>query len=320
MAQFTGKAVMTVLGNKYYDVLPSIHFAGKDALEQALKNKKAIWIKGHRIPCLFSHVDSDIDIDPKRSSDGDVVQIDVTLSVSSACPVVHQLNQSQQFINIGKTASTLAHGVRNPLNAIKGAVVYLSEKYSNEESLVEFTTIMQEEISRLESFITKFLSGSVEDKDEPPADINSVLKNIQGFTALLMHTRNIQAEFDLGETGPIRLTDFHLEQIVLNVINNAIDAMKNGGRLKIRTFKEMRSDDQYAIIEISDTGPGMTDKMINRHAPRPGEVGRGFGLLITYELLKYYQGHIKIDSKKDVGTTVQLYIPSLVTTGSANYE
>jgi signal transduction histidine kinase len=195
------------------------------------------------------------------------------------------------------------------LNAIKGAVVYLSEKYSHEEPLVEFTKIMQEEISRLENYITKFLSASIADMEASATDINSVLKKIQVFTSLQMQTRNIQADFDLGETMPIMINAFHLEQIILNVINNAIDAMKRGGRLKVRTFKENKSVDEYAVIEISDTGPGMADRKINGLVPRSGDVGKGFGLVITYETLKYYGGHVKIDSKKDTGTTVRLYIP-----------
>jgi two-component system nitrogen regulation sensor histidine kinase GlnL len=314
IARFTGKAPASVLGNKYYDVLPPISFEGKDALAQAVKKNKIISLKSHRIPCLFSHIDLDIEIHPRKSSngDGDVKQVDVTIDVSSVCSVVQQFNQSQQFINIGKTASALAHGVRNPLNAIKGAVVYLSEKYSHEEPLVEFTKIMQEEIFRLESFITKFLSGSIADADmeASAADINSMLKKIQVFTSLQMHTRNIQADFDLGEIMPGKINAFHLEQIILNVINNAIDAMKHGGRLKVRTFNEIESADQYVVIEISDTGPGMADREINGFVPRSGNAGRGFGLLIAYEILKYYRGHIKIDSKKDTGTTVRLYTPA----------
>jgi two-component system, NtrC family, nitrogen regulation sensor histidine kinase GlnL len=309
IVRFTGKTPLLALGNKYYDVLPLICFKGKDALAQAVKKKETVSIKGHRIHCLFSHINTDVEIYPRNSSNGDVTELDVTLYVSSACSVVHQLNQSQQFINIGKTASTLAHGVRNPLNAIKGAVVYLGEKYSHEEPLVEFTKIMQEEISRLESFITKFLSASIADMGVSAIDINSVLKKIQVFTSLQMHTRNIQADFDLGETMPIMINAFHLEQIILNVINNAIDAMKHGGRLKVRTFNETNSVDQYAVVEISDTGPGMPDRKINGLGPRSGDAGRGFGLLITYEILKYYRGHIQIDSKKDTGTTVRLYIP-----------
>jgi two-component system nitrogen regulation sensor histidine kinase GlnL len=313
IAQFTGNAPASALGNKYYDVLPLISFEGKDALAQAVRKKEAISLKDHRIACLFSHINSDIEIHPRKSSNGAVKRVDVTLDVSSVCSIVHQLNQSQQFINIGKTASALAHGVRNPLNAIKGAVVYLSEKYNHEEPLVEFTKIMQEEILRLESFITKFLSGSVADADMEASatDVNSMLKKIQVFTSLQMRTRNIQADFDLGKTMPTKISAFHLEQIILNVINNAIDAMKQGGRLRVRTFNEARSVDQYAVIEISDTGPGMADPKINGLAPRSGNAGRGFGLLIAYEMLKYYRGHIKIDSKKDMGTTVRLYTPGI---------
>ncbi len=309
IAEFTGKTPDFALGKKYYEVLPPIYFAGQDALAHAVKKKRSMSIRGHVIPCLFSHIDSDVEIDPKESSGGSVKQVDVTLSVSTACSAVHQLNQSQQFIAIGKIASTLVHSVRNPLNAIKGAVIYLNEKYCREEPLVEFTNIMQEEISRLEGFIAKFLSGTVSNMEVSSTDINSVLKKIQAFTSLMMHTRGIRTDFDLGETMPVMANAFHLEQIILNVINNAIEAMERGGRLRIRTFTESLSTDRYAAVEISDTGPGMTVGQINRQAPGSGAAGRGFGLLITYELLKYYGGHIKIDSKKDAGTTIRLYLP-----------
>jgi two-component system nitrogen regulation sensor histidine kinase GlnL len=246
---------------------------------------------------------------PRKSKDGSVKQVKVTMLPFSTCSVANQLNQSQQLINIGKIASTLAHGVRNPLNALKGAVVYLSDKYSNEAPLIEFTRIMQEEISRLESFITKFLSSSVLDTELSAIDINALLSRMQVYTSLQLHTRNIQSSLDLGSLPPITINAFHLEQIILNVINNAVEAMKKGGLLKIRTFSEHRVDGMYAVIEISDTGPGIADRKDPAAAPGSGGTGRGFGLFITYEILKYYRGHLEIDSKKDIGTTLRIYLP-----------
>ena len=236
--------------------------------------------------------------------------VEVAIYPFSTCEMAQKLQQSQKLIDIGKIASTLAHGVRNPLNAIKGAVVYLSEKYSHEAPLVEFTKIMEDEISRLENFISKFLSSSVSDTEDKETDINSLLKKIEVFISLQIYTRNIRSLFEFGEIPPVIINSFHLEQAILNVINNAIDAMGNGGQLRISTSSEERDGKTYVVVSVADTGQGMTDRRIGELSSDKEDNGRGFGLFITYEILKHYHGHLEIDSKLHSGTTIKLFIPS----------
>jgi two-component system nitrogen regulation sensor histidine kinase GlnL len=310
VAEFTGQSSTYIIGNKYYEIFPRIFTDNKDALSEAIKNDKTLSLKGYSFNCLYGRIKADIRIKPIKSHNQKVDSVKVTISPHSTCEVAKKLHQSQRLIDIGKIASTLAHGVRNPLNAIKGAVVYLREKYDYEEPLIEFTRIMEEEISRLENFISRFLSSSVSDTEVSETDINSLLKKIEIFTSLQIYTRNVQSLYELGGIPPITINSFHLEQAILNVINNAIDAMADGGQLKIRTFTEERSGRIFVVIAISDTGPGMSDKKIDDLSSENRESGRGFGLFITYEILKHYGGHLEIDSKKNMGTTIKLFIPS----------
>jgi two-component system nitrogen regulation sensor histidine kinase GlnL len=310
VAEFTGQTSTHIIGNKYYEIFPRIFTDNKDALSEAIKNDKTLSLKGYSFNCLYGRIKADIKIKPIRSRNKKINSVKVNIYPHSTCEVAKKLHQSQRLIDIGKIASTLAHGVRNPLNAIKGAVVYLREKYDYEEPLIEFTRIMEEEISRLENFISRFLSSSVSDTEVSETDINSLLKKIEIFTSLQIYTRNVQSLYELGSIPPITINTFHLEQAILNVINNAIDAMTGGGQLKIRTFTEERSSRIFVVIAISDTGPGMGDRKINDLSSENRENGRGFGLFITYEILKHYGGHLEIDSKKNMGTTVKLFIPS----------
>jgi two-component system, NtrC family, nitrogen regulation sensor histidine kinase GlnL len=310
VAEFTGQSSTHIIGNKYYEIFPRIFTDNKDALSEAIKNDKTLSLKGYSFNCLYGRVKADIRIKPIKSHNHKVDSVKVTISPHSTCAVAKKLHQSQRLIDIGKIASTLAHGVRNPLNAIKGAVVYLREKYNTEEPLIEFTRIMEEEISRLEDFISRFLSSSVSDTEVRETDINSLLKKIEILTSLQIYTRNVQSLYELGSIPPITINSFHLEQAILNVINNAIDAMTSGGQLKIRTFTEERSGRFFVVIAISDTGPGMGDRRIDDLSSENRENGRGFGLFITYEILKHYGGHLEIDSKKNMGTTIKLFIPS----------
>jgi two-component system nitrogen regulation sensor histidine kinase GlnL len=311
MANLIGRPPDKIIGEKYSTILPRINNKGdKDALAEVVRKKRPLVLRGYRFACLHSYGTADIWVSPVKDHNGSLRRVKVTLRPRITCSAANKLHQSQKLVNIGKIASTLAHGVRNPLNAIKGAVVYLQGKYTNEQPLQEFTKIMEEEISRLENFISRFLSSSVSETEVRETDINAIIKKIEIFTSLQIYTRNIRSHYDLGNIPPITINSFHLEQAILNVINNAIEAMNGGGQLNIITRVEARSGNDFVVIAISDTGPGMGKSRIGDLSSDTKNNGKGFGLFITYEILKHYGGHLEIDSKMNMGTTIKLFIPS----------
>lgn len=307
---YSGRPSSLAIGKKYYEILPRIIVDDKDAVAEAIKTNRTVSRKGYSFNCLMGGIKADIHIIPVKSSGRKKVEMaQVLIRSYSDCTAEAKLHQSQKLIDIGKIASTLAHGVRNPLNAIKGAVVYLREKYRNEEPLIEFTTIMEDEITRLEHFITNFLSSSVSETEQCETDINSLLKKIEILTSLQIYTRNIQSRFDFGKISPVTMNSFHMEQAILNVMNNAIEAMQDGGKLNVKTGTEVRPSGPFIVISVSDTGPGMNANSPDQIVSGNCRNGRGFGLSITREILEHYGGHLEIESKKNEGTTISLFIP-----------
>lgn len=308
ITELTGMASSAVLGMKYYEVLPRILADDRDALSVVLADKTPLNLKGYSFNCLHDRVKADVRIDPARVDSGKVEELRVEISPYSACAMARKLQNSQRLIDIGKIASTLAHGVRNPLNAIKGSVVYLREKYSNEQTLIEFTRIMEEEITRLDNFISKFLSTSISVAGLSESGVNVLLKKIEIYTFLQTHTKDISATYEYGDIPLVAIDSFQLEQAVLNVINNAIEAMGSGGHLSVRTRTQKVSGNDFVLIEVSDTGPGMADHGFNDISHEGKDKGRGFGLFITREILQCYGGFLEIRSRKGAGTTVRLYL------------
>ena len=101
---------------------------------------------------------------------------------------------------------------------------------------------------------------------------------------------------------------FHIEQALLSVINNAIEAMKSGGTLTVRTMTVKKSEGKFLVIEVSDTGTGMEGGILQDQRddhPR----GRGYGLFIAYEMVRYYKGRLEIQGEKGKGTTARFYLP-----------
>ena len=316
--QFTGRARSSVLGRKYYDVLPRIVIDERDAISAVLESEKTLTLKSHAFRCLFGQIRADISIRPARSKGG-AISAEVTISPDSICSAAQTLQKSQQLIHIGKTASSLAHGVRNPLNAIKGAVVYLSEKYDHEAPLIEFMTIMRDEIARLDSFISKFLSTSVSNAEYALTDINELLKRLEVYTSLQARAYNVATSYEYGVTEPVVVNPFQIEQAILNVINNALEAMHcsggSGGRLTVKVYQELYLEREHIVVSISDTGPGVDEDRARTLSTgfEPGEAGKGFGLFIAREILQYYGGHLDIRGRKgagSTGTTVRLFLPA----------
>lgn len=316
IADLTQKSPASVIGHKYYEIIPRIFIGDDDALLRSLEDNEKLELNGYSFKCFYGDFKSDIIIEPHKAASGGLAEIKVTISSISECPISQKLRDSQKLIDIGKTASSLAHGVRNPLNAIKGAVVYLREKYSTEPTLIEFTKIMEDEILRLDNFISTFLSGTAVKTEEAGVDINSLMRKIGVATTLQAYSCNVKVAYEYGKVPELNIDAFQLEQAVLNVINNAMEAMNGGGLLTIRTGLERRSEKDFVVITISDSGSGFPGITTSGKKRPSGADGRGFGLFITREALKCYGGYLEIASQREKGTDVRLCLPVAENAGS----
>lgn len=310
LGEMMGKKAADTVGKTYHRVFPRLLSGGKDALLMSLSANEKMILKAYALKCPYDTMTADIRIEPiadatKRVRD-EVRGADVTIS-NILCPVLQNAGSAQRFNELGKIASTLAHGVRNPLNAMKGAVLYLGEKYPAEPMLAEFGAIMDDEIKRFDGFISRFLSTSVSDMESALTDINALLKKIQVLTSYQTHFHHIRTAYELGEIPAVMANSFHLEHAILNIINNAIEVMHGGGRLAVKTGIERCSNGDSIVIEISDSGPGISATQTGGCLP-PETKGRGFGLLITSELLRCYGGSLDIKEKKGKGTVAKLYL------------
>ena len=309
LEEVCGRDRSEVEGRLYHEVFPRITCADGDAVERVLVEGTPKTVRGCTSACFYGSVSADVEIKALHDKKGNSRGASVTFCSSPACALYRELQKSRPFIDIGKIASSLAHGVRNPLNAIKGAVVYLNEKYASEKPLVEFTRIIQEEISRLDGFIARFLSSSIIEEGLSETNVNAVVRKAEVLVSFQARSHNIKTFFEYGKALPVTANAFHLEQAVFNVINNAIEAMGSGGELTVRTGTETRDGLRYAVIAVSDTGSGMPETNGKELATLSTARGKGFGLFLTREFLRYYGGHLEIESKKGVSTTVRLYLP-----------
>lgn len=306
-ARSTGIPAADAIGRKYFRLIPRIMADGKDAVSLAIKEGSAFSFNGYSFNLLTAQVKADIRINPQRNSDGKPGCARVEVFAYQGARERPQ-EPKRPPINSGKMAMIFAHSVRNPLNAIKGAVVYLRGRYSEEPTFNEFARIIEDEISKLDEFISKFLSSSASESELSEIDVNGLLKKIEVLTSLQANSRHIKCCYSYGPVRTVMMNYFQVEQAILNVINNAIGALGSGGEFSVKTAYEELQDKGFSVIEVSDSGPGMAARA-DEAAPIKRSKGRGFGLLITSEILKQHGGRMEIKGRREGGTTVKLYLP-----------
>lgn len=309
MERLTHRLSENVIGNKIDNVFPFLH----DEIALVLSIGKKRRLKNYRNNCFMgTDLCGDIVINPVKDKKGKIKEVSVALNkLDGECPLDKKLSDSEKMIAIGKIASSLAHGVRNPLNAIKGAVVYLRERYGHESTLLEFSTIINEEIDKLDNFISNFLSASKGELKFVSVNINGMIKSILGMVKPRADIQNIKISHRLAVLPLIMADSFQIEQAVFNIVNNALEAMPDGGVIKIRTSMQWENNGDYVLIDITDTGKGIPNEELSKlgDLSESANNDKGFGIFLSREVIRAHNGKLLWESLRDRGTTFKIFLP-----------
>jgi signal transduction histidine kinase len=209
----------------------------------------------------------------------------------------------------GELSATLAHEIKNPLNAISVASAYIAKNYRG-NLIKEFIKVIQNEALRINQLTTKLLNFAKPVKAEPvPSDINKLVQE----TALLLkeesREQNVEVEIDMEKDVPVFNFDYHqIKQILLNLIINSLDAIEKDGRIKIQT----RSSDGNVFLSVEDNGKGISDEdMKNIFNPffTTKTRGTGLGLAISKKIAKEHGGDLLVKSTPSTGSKFTLLLP-----------
>ena len=223
------------------------------------------------------------------------------------------VRRKDRLAAVGRVAAGLAHEIRNPLGAMRGAIQVLQLNTPPESSNASLMDIVLRESDRLNNIITNFLSYArprVSNFSE-----TDVRQAISDTFILLKHSPEIEEhhilEADLPEY-PVTISadQTQLKQIFWNLARNAVGAMPNGGSLKIRL--EQLNPKRIKIV-FTDTGAGMSANQVERLF-EPFSVsttgGTGLGLSIVYQIIRDHNGTINIRSLENEGTTITVELPT----------
>jgi signal transduction histidine kinase len=238
--------------------------------------------------------------------------------VASLKEIQAELVASENLISMGKLSAGVAHEIRNPLNAMKGAIVFLQRRRQEDPLVMEYTGLILEEIERLNRFVTEFLSFARQPKPtRVRVNLNDLIQSVLNLYAEELRQKHIGVALNLDPALPdIALDPQQLEQVFINLLVNAIHAMPDGGNLKIATAigRAGHGSDNAtrALIWIGDSGSGITETQLESiFEPffSTKASGTGLGLPISRSIIEAHRGRMSVSSGAGRGTTVQLSLP-----------
>ncbi|MFO7867217.1 MAG: ATP-binding protein [Candidatus Aminicenantes bacterium] len=247
-------------------------------------------------------------LDNKMNPYGTVLVFEDTTEKMS---LQQQLLTSEKLASVGLLSAGVAHEINTPLTGISSYIQMLQKKLSD-SSHSRILNKIEAQTDRVGRIVKNLLNFARNPSDSMFHQIN-INENIQSIISLIdykLKHMNIDLNLELMPMGPVWGHGEKLQQVFINIILNALDAMPDGGMLKIRSFQS----GQYAAVRIEDTGTGIK----SQHMPNIFDPffttkgigkGTGLGLSISYAIVKEHAGHIDVKSYVQKGTVFTVYLP-----------
>jgi signal transduction histidine kinase len=222
-----------------------------------------------------------------------------------------ELERRERLKSVGILASGMAHEIRNPLAAINTFVEYLPQKYDDPKFREDFQRILKTEVGRIKGIVQDLLDFSKPHPlEKAHADLNQIVRDVLGLLSKDFLAHRIKAAFGEDErAGDVLIDPGRMKQALLNLIMNAIDAMKErGGELHVSTGVSNGA----VRITVRDTGCGIApDKLPRIFDPffTEKDSGTGLGLAITHSIIDQHGGRIEVDSTAGKGTEFRIRLP-----------
>lgn len=312
--EITGFKSAEMVGNNISQILGDVERAFIPAIERTETGNQPIRYETDIFTPEGFAVHIGYSITPLFAENGETTGLIITFQdLTDIRSMEESIRRKDRLAAVGRVAAGLAHEIRNPLGAMRGAIQVMQSQIPPESTQASLMEIILRESDRLNKIITNFLTYA-RPRVNNFSDVNLCEALNDTFT-LLKHSPDIKENHNLDFEIPdepvnISADSTQLKQIFWNLARNAIQAMPDGGTLSL----ELKPLPQKRVqIVFADTGCGMSPEQVEQlFEPFSNSTtgGTGLGLSIVYQIVRDHNGTINVRSLEEVGTTITIEFPN----------
>ena len=302
--QVTGRTASEVLPRQVLDLVAAL----KDSTRTAI---------GKEFDCSFRDgrlVPLDVTLSSLKGEDGtDWGTIILCRDLTEVQNLKREVETTRRLASLGRLAAGVAHEIRNPLSSIKGFATYFRDRYRDNPEDQKTSEVMIQEVDRLNRVISQLLEFA-----RPPviqkkrASLQSLIQRSLKMIERQTSAKGIQVLSELpSDIQDVDLDPDGINQVLLNLYLNAIEAMEQGGTLTVSLSKKESSP--WVKLTVTDTGAGISREDLE-HVFDPyfttKQTGTGLGLAIVHKIIEAHRGEVRAESEVGRGTTVSVLLPA----------
>lgn len=318
-SSITGHQSENIIHQHFDDVFSNHEFTEKNVInilksgEKLIKDEKVIWNKeGKPVPVSFQGA-------PLKDQNGKKIgAVEIFSDISKLKDLENEMQQSRTMAALGEMSATVAHEIRNPLGAMGVWAGLLDRDFEKDDPRRETLSKLTSALGRLNKIVSNLLVYSrpvnAQFRDVP---LNEILEEIAHFMELeaqrLGYEVEVKTDWDESRNYGVWADPEKLQQIIMNLCLNSVQAMPTGGLLSVSCEDGADEDKGFVQFTIRDTGEGITKEHLDKifdpfHTTK--ENGTGLGLAIVKKFIDYHSGHISVRSQPGDGTQFSVFLPS----------
>jgi signal transduction histidine kinase len=245
-----------------------------------------------------------------------LIEVELNARMEAQRSAENRLLQAAKLAAVGEMAAGIAHELNNPLTTVTGFSELVLDELPQDSIHREELEMVLREARRASDVVRRLLDFSRQgERVRAQSGLNEVVNDVLALTKHLIYTNGVALTLDLDSKLPWVFIDRNqMKQVLLNLIHNALQAMPNGGDLRVSTRLAQREERNWAVMSIKDSGIGIPpmdqDRIFEPFFTTKGDRGgTGLGLSVTFGIVTDHGGMIEISSEPGKGSTFAVWLP-----------